>query len=193
MLDALEFRFYWTDKTNAESTKNNRSLVLYLTSTRLRIQCLVFLNHKRGQIDIICRSAWWKCQNEQRWFAFSDFRNRMWNLARSWNPLFFSRSNESRDTLRMLTRETVGLIWRPFAFWFEKKKKTQKMSLHGPCGACFGRCFPVEQLQQKRHIAQDWDVSILSQLGVVAGWVWSCFENKIMEKAIHPYVDGRKL
>jgi hypothetical protein len=71
----------------------------------------------------------------------------MWNLAQFSNPLFFSRSNASRDTPRMLTRETVGVRWRPFAFWFYKKGEIGKICLNGESDSCFGCCIRVQQLQ----------------------------------------------
>jgi hypothetical protein len=41
-------------------------------------------------------------------------------------PLFFSRLNASRDTPRMLTRDNVGVRWRPFLFDFTQKTKLEK-------------------------------------------------------------------
>ena len=150
-------------------------------NNRRWICCLViFLNHKRGQIDIICRSAWWKCQNEQRWLAFSDFRNRMWNLARSWNPLFFSRSNESRDTLRMLTRETVGLRWRPFAFWFLKKKwEVNEFSWVIWCMFCVWDSNRANSGEKTDHHKLE--------MSLIGGWLWFSVENKLFVWRRHSF------
>ena len=66
-------------------------------------------------------------------------------------PLFFSRSNVSRDTPGMRTRQTVGVKWRPFAFWFNNIKEIGKVCLNGWSDSCFGCCFSVQQLQRNRQ------------------------------------------
>ena len=115
-----------------------------------------------------------------------QFHSRMWNLARSWNPLFFSRSYVSRDTLRMRTSETVGVWWRPFAFWFWKKKiKTRKWVCTSDLVHVLGAAFQSSNHSEKDGSSQAWNVSRLAQLRVVAGWVWFCVKNKLFVRRWH--------
>ena len=94
----------------------------------------------------IFRSLGMKLWN-QRCVTFSDDRicfespagSEFWRNFKK--PLFFSRFNVSHATQRMRTSQTVGLRWRPFAFWFYKKEEIGEICLN----THFGCCFSVQQ------------------------------------------------
>jgi hypothetical protein len=90
----------------------------------------------------------------------------MWNLAQFSTPLFFSRSNVSRDAPRMRTRETVGVRWRPFAFWFYKRRNWENMVEWGIWFMFWLLHSSQTTTAKKAMIHQTWNVS-----GLVHSWV----------------------
>ena len=102
------------------------------------------------------------------------------------NPLFFSRSNVSRDNpAHAHKRDRWGEMASFCLLILEEKIRTRKWVCTSDLVHVLCAAFQSINHSEKDGSSQAWNVSRLAQLRVAAGWVWFCVENKLFVRRWH--------